>query len=108
MRHVSRIRRVALDWLFDRINLDPKVQIKYVDTQNKLADMSANGNFTRDAGITSSPLVRHHEFFDVLSQPLNNHQHHVEEADAEKKTGEKERVFANWKPMTRLSVENCR
>ena len=24
MRHVSRTRRVALDWLFDRINLDPK------------------------------------------------------------------------------------
>ena len=24
MRHVSRIHRVALDWLFDRINLDPQ------------------------------------------------------------------------------------
>ena len=24
MRHVSRTQRVALDWLFDRINLDPK------------------------------------------------------------------------------------
>ena len=23
MRHVSRTHRVALDWLFDRINLDP-------------------------------------------------------------------------------------
>ena len=28
-RHVSRTHRVALDWLFDRINLDPKIQIKY-------------------------------------------------------------------------------
>ena len=28
MRHVSRTHRVALDWLFDRINLDPKIQIK--------------------------------------------------------------------------------
>ena len=27
MRHVSRTHRVALDWLFDRINLDPKIQI---------------------------------------------------------------------------------
>ena len=35
MRHVSRIHRVALDWLFDRINLDPKIQIKYVDAKNK-------------------------------------------------------------------------
>ena len=34
MRHVSRTRRVALDWLFDRINLDPQIQIKYVDTKN--------------------------------------------------------------------------
>ena len=29
MRHVSRTHRVALDWLFVRINLDPKIQIKY-------------------------------------------------------------------------------
>ena len=28
MRHVTRTHRVALDWLFDRINLDPKIQIK--------------------------------------------------------------------------------
>ena len=28
MRHVSQTHRVALDWLFDRINLDPKIQIK--------------------------------------------------------------------------------
>ena len=32
MRHVSRTHRVALDWLFDRINLDPKIQIKYTST----------------------------------------------------------------------------
>ena len=36
MRHVSRTHRVALDWLFDRINLDPKMQIKYVDTKHNL------------------------------------------------------------------------
>ena len=28
MRHVSRTHRVALDWLLDRINLDPKIHIK--------------------------------------------------------------------------------
>ena len=39
MRHVSRTHRVALDWLFDRINLDPKIQIKYMDTKNQLADI---------------------------------------------------------------------
>ena len=35
MRHVSRTHRVALDWLFDRINLDTKIQIKYIDTKTK-------------------------------------------------------------------------
>ena len=48
MRHVSRTHRVALDWLFDRINLDPKIQIKHIDTKNQLADILTKGNFTRD------------------------------------------------------------
>ena len=48
MRHVSRTHRVALDWLLDRINLDPKIQIKYIDTKNQLADILTKGNFTRD------------------------------------------------------------
>ena len=48
MRHVSRTHRVALDWLFDRISLDPKIQIKYIDTKNQLADILTKGNFTRD------------------------------------------------------------
>ena len=48
MRHGSRTHRVALDWWFDRINLDPKIQIKYVDTKCQLADIQTKGNFTRD------------------------------------------------------------
>ena len=48
MRHVSRTHRVALDWLFDRINLDQKIQIKYIDTKNQLADFLTKGNFTYD------------------------------------------------------------
>ena len=48
MRHVSKTHRVALDWLFDRVNLEPKIQIKYIDTKNQLADMSTKGRFTRD------------------------------------------------------------
>ena len=48
MRHVSRTHRVALDWLFDRINLDAKIQIKYIDTKNQLADILTKGHFTRD------------------------------------------------------------
>ena len=48
MRHVSRTHRVALDWLFDRINLDPKIQIRFIDTTHQLADILTKGNFTRD------------------------------------------------------------
>ena len=48
MRHVSRTRRVALDWLFQRIDLDAKIQIKYVDTIHQLADIMTKGSFSRD------------------------------------------------------------
>ena len=48
MRHVPRTHRVALDWLFDRINLDPKIQIRYIDTKHQLADILTKGNITRD------------------------------------------------------------
>ena len=39
MRHVSRTHRIALDWLFDKIILDAKIQTKYVDTKHQLADV---------------------------------------------------------------------
>ena len=48
LRRVSRTHRVALDWLFERINLDPKIQIKYVDTKHQLADTLTKENFKRD------------------------------------------------------------
>ena len=56
MRHVSRTHRVALDWLFDRINLDPKIQIKYIDTKNQLADIPR-----------TSVLPYHSCFFGVIA-----------------------------------------
>ena len=40
MRHVSGTHRVALDWLFDKIHFDPKIQ-------NKFVDLSTKGSFTR-------------------------------------------------------------
>ena len=45
MRHVSRTHRVALDWLFDRTNLDPKIQIKYIDTKNPTCRHAEQGKF---------------------------------------------------------------
>ena len=47
-RHVSRTHRVALDWLFERVNLNPKIQVRYIDTKHQLADILTKGNFTRD------------------------------------------------------------
>ena len=47
-RHVSRTHRVALDWLFDRINAGSKIQIRCIDTKHQLADILTKGNFTRD------------------------------------------------------------
>ena len=37
-----------LDWLFDGINVDSKIQIKYTDTKSQLADIPTKGNLTRD------------------------------------------------------------
>ena len=48
MRHVSRTHRVALDWLLDRFNLDPQIQIRHIDTKHQLADILTKENFTRD------------------------------------------------------------
>ena len=45
MRHLSR---VALGLLFDRINLEPTIQIKDVHTKNQLADILTKESFSRD------------------------------------------------------------
>ena len=98
VRHVSRTHRFALDWLFDRINLDPKIQIKYIDTKNQLADILTKGNFTRD------------EWNDLLC--LFNISHfsstnclEVMSKRTQEDAGE-ERVTAKSKPMMNL-VSRC-
>ena len=99
MRHVSRTHKVAVDWLFDGINLDPKFRIKYIDTKNQLADMLTKGNFTRDEWNHLLCLfnISHFSFtncLDVMSKR--------EQEDA----GE-ERVTAKSKTMINL-VSRCR
>ena len=70
MRHVSRTHRVALDWLFDRINLEPKFQIKYIDKKNQLADLLTKENFTRDEWNHFLRLFNiRQEVLDVLLEP---------------------------------------
>ena len=78
MRHVSRTHRFALDWLFDRINLGPKIQIKHVDTKNQLADMLTKGTLTRDEwnhllrlfNILSLSMFSCSHFSNFLSDPI--------------------------------------
>ena len=94
MRHVSRTHRVALDWLFDRINLDSKIQIKYIDTKNQLADMLTKGNFTRDEWNHLLCLFNVSHFSSsVCSETMAKRSQHD--------TGE-ERVTAKSRPMRSL------
>ena len=105
MRHVSRSHRVSLDWLFDRINLDPKIQIKYVDTKNQLADILAEGSFTREE---RNHLLR---LFNIINNSMFSCSHFSQMNDPqamskrliqEAKTGEDERVVAKSKPARNL------
>ena len=94
MRHVSRTHRVALDWLFDRINLHLKIQIKYIDTKNQLADILTKGNFTRDEWNHLLCLFN-------LSHFSSTNCSEVMSKRTQKDAGE-ERVTAKSKPMMNL------
>ena len=96
MRHVSRTHRVALDWLFDRINLDSKIQIKYIDTENQLADILTKGNFTRDEWNHLLSLFNISHFsFTVCSDTMAKR--------SQQESGE-ERVTAKSRPMMNLTA----
>ena len=68
MRHVSRTHRVALDWLFDRINLNSKIQIKHVDTKNQFADVLTKSKFPEKRVESLSVFLQHHVLFDKFWQ----------------------------------------
>ena len=98
MRHDSRTHRVALDWSFDRINLDPKIQVKYIDTKNQLADILTKGNFTRDEWSHLLCLfnISHYSLTNCLE---------VMSKRTQEDAGE-ERVTAKSKPMMDL-IARC-
>ena len=98
MRHVSRTHRVALDWLFDRINLNTTIQIKYIDTKNQLADTLTKGNFTRDEWNHLLCLFNISHFSSTDCSELMSKR-------TQKDSGE-ERVTANSKSMMNL-VSRC-
>ena len=94
MRHVSRTHRVAPDRFRDRINLDTKLQIKYIDTKNQLADKLTKGNFTRDEWNHLLCVFN-------ISQFSSTSCSEVMSKRAQKDSGE-ERVTAKSKPMMNL------
>ena len=94
MRHVSRTHRVALDWLFDRIHLDSKIQIKYIDTKNQLADILTKGNFTRDEWNHLLCLFNISHFSPTVCS--------VAMAKRSQQESGEERVTAKSKPMMNL------
>ena len=96
MRHVSTTHRVALDWLFDRINLDPKIQIKYIDTENQLADILTKGNFTRDEWNHLLTLFNISHFSSTACTAAMAKR-------AQQESGE-ERVTAKSRPMMNLTA----
>ena len=67
--HVSRTHGIALDWLFGRINLELKIQIKYVDYKNQLADIMTKGSVSLDECNHLLCLFNIVSFLDVLLQP---------------------------------------
>ena len=98
LRHLSRTHRVALDWLFDRINLDLKTQIKYIDTKTQLADIVTKENFTRDEWNHLLSLFN-------ISHFSSTNCSEVMSKRSQKDSGE-ETVTAKSKPMMNL-VSRC-
>ena len=46
LRYVPRTHRVDLDWLIERIKLDPGVNLKYVGTHEQMVDLLTKASFT--------------------------------------------------------------
>ena len=99
MRHLSRTHRVALDWLFDRINLDSKIQIKYIDTKNQLEDILTKGNFTRDDWNHLLNLLNISHFSSTACTAAKAKR-------AQQESGEV-RVTAKSRPMMNLTARNA-
>ena len=58
--------------LSDRINLEPEIQIKNVDTTNQLADVLTKESFARDEWNHLLRFVQHDKCLDVLLRHFSN------------------------------------
>ena len=88
--------RVALDWLFDRLGLDSKIQIKYIDTKNQLADILTTGKFTCDEWKHLLTLFNISHFSSTGCSAAMAKR-------AQQESGE-ERVTAKSRPMMKLTA----
>ena len=86
MRRVSRPHRVA----------DSKIQIKYIDTKNQLADILTKGNFTRDEWNHLLSLFNIHHFSSTVCSAAMAKR-------IQQESGE-ERVTAKSRPMMNLTA----
>ena len=96
MRHVAWTHRVVFHWLFDRIYLDPKIQIKYIDTKNQLAHILTTGNGTRDEWNHLLSLFNIGHFSSTVCSAAMAKR-------AQQQSGE-ERVTAKSRPMMNLTA----
>ena len=96
MRHVSRTHRVAFECLFDRINLDSEIQVKYIDTKNQLADILTKGNFTRDEWNHLLSLLNISHFSSAVCSAAM--------AKRVRQESGEERVTAKSRPMMNLTA----
>ena len=100
MRHVSRTHRVALDWLFERINLDPQIQIIDVVAKKQLADMLTKGSFTHDEWDHLLRLLNIMNFsMFCCSHFLSNRKQSVISKRAQESTSKEGSALAKARPM---------
>ena len=69
MRHVSRTRRLNLDWLYDRIHLVKTSQVKYMNTTQQTVDVLTEGSFAQELDAIDT-LVWLDVTSDTFLQPL--------------------------------------
>ena len=94
MRHVSRTHRVALDWLFDRINFGPQNPNQIHRHQKPTRCILSKGNFTRDEWNHLLCLFNISHFSSTVCSAAMAKRFQQDSGE--------ERVTAKSKPMTNL------
>ena len=102
MRYVARTQRITLDWFFDRSNFDPKIQIRYVDTKNHLADIPTKGSFSENEWIN---LLRLKNIMTVRTFPRSHFSHFVSDFSENSKIFAEESAVTKPKSMSSIPAK---